>query len=304
MRIWFLVCCYAMAVDHYAFTGDFSHINVYQHENMLLIKDISNLVLIEQSDITIQSYLSDFSKSDAILEVKSNSYCIVKKKDILTIDCYDQLDESGKMHILIDAGHGGKDSGAISANGLKEKHVTLSYVKKLLQYLNHDWIKVDLTRQRDVYVDKYDRLRMVLKLQPDIMLSVHADAYAQSSVSGVGIFYLNDSTGSSLSQKLIAGFTSKNDMRLASKKFANNILERLKGEYKLHATAPQSLPLVILRSPMGISILLELGFLSNPKEANYLGSENYLEGFAEDMAEILLSVWKQKEYIISVAFFN
>lgn len=293
-----------MAVDHYAFTGDFSHIDIYQHKNMLLIKDISDLVLVEQPDVTTQGYLSDFSKSDAILEVKQGSYCIVRQQDTLNIDCYDQFDESGKMHILVDAGHGGKDSGAVAANGLKEKHVTLSYVKKLARYLSYDWVKVDLTRQRDIYVDKYDRLRMVLKLKPDMMLSVHADAYVQPSASGVGIFYLSDGSGSKLSQKLIQGVSSQKNMRLASKGFANDILERLKGEYKLHASAAQALPLVILRSPVGLSMLLELGFLSNPEEASYLSSENYLEGFAEDMAEILLSTWKAKENIIYIASFN
>lgn len=301
--LWFLVS-FSFCMDHYVLEGSFKDANIYQYGNLLLVKNI-DAVLIEQPHKSSLSYLNDLSNTDVMFTVNSGSYCLVKNKEnTLTIDCYDQKDDEGRVHLMLDAGHGGKDSGAVSAKGLKEKHVTLSYVNKLVKFLDHPLFKISLTRDKDVYVDKYDRLRHILATKPDIVLSIHADAYVKPSITGIGLYHLDESKGSLLSQKLISEYPKVENVRGYSEELANKMLGMLREDYKLHIDKAQGLPLVILRSPMCVSMLLELGFLSNPEEANYLASENYLEGFAEDVANHLIQIVMEKEQIIYIAVFD
>lgn len=302
MKLWFFfLMVSALAHDHYVLQGDYQHRVIYQHENMLLIKHMKQALLVEQPGDPEYSHLLDVSDQDLILSLHKNSYAVVRQdQDALVINCYHQTDPLGKFHILLDAGHGGKDAGAISKEGLKEKHVTLSFCNKLKKHLEHPLIKLSMVRTQDVFIDKYDRLKQVLVQDPNLLLSIHADAYEKDTASGVGLFYLDQSKGSALSQSLIKNSTVKKDVRLLSRDFANSLLNRLQKDYKLHIDKALSLPLVILRSPKSLSILLELGFLSNTEEAKLLANEHYLEGFAEDLGQHLLEMILAQQQVVFV----
>jgi|GEM_PF-4491631 N-acetylmuramoyl-L-alanine amidase len=302
MKIFYLLLfCSLWANDHYVLKGNFDYVNIYQHEDMILMKNMA-ASLIEQPKNPKHSHLSDISRTDMVLSLHKHSYVSVSHdQDKLLIDCYDIEDDTGRFYILLDSGHGGKDTGAVTKSGLKEKHVTLAYTKKLQKHLEHPLLKIGLTRTHDTHVDKYDRLKMVLEENPYLLFSIHADAYIKPEASGVGLFYLDESTGSNLSQKMIKPYGVNQNKKKASKKLANQIVKGLAGHYKLHVHHALSLPLVILRSPVCLSILLELGFISNPREAALLSNENYLDGFASDMANLLITTILENEKIIFTA---
>lgn len=297
--IGFLLAVSVHAFDNYGIKGDFTNVSIHQHESDLCIKGIRFAHMVEQPQIPEQSYLSDFSSEDIILRLKDNSYYVVRIQDkLMRIACYDKSDLSGKLKILVDPGHGGKDMGAISKEGLKEKHVTLAYAKRLVAYLQNPVLNPVLTRHKDVFIDKYSRLEKVIREKPYLLFSVHADAYTSPHAQGAGIFYLDNSLGSRESQAMVSKVSDGSDWRSASRGFADTLLEALQGRYKLHAVQAKPLPLVVLRSPTHMSMLLELGFLSNPDEAILLANENYLDGFAKDVADQITKQVLERENIV------
>lgn len=303
MVIWGLlwVCSLVLAKDQYVLSANFDHMEIAKHKDTLLIKQMKDAVMLSQPLQPHDSYLSDFSATDLILSLEPHrSVWVVEEGDQLIIHCSEQED---KIKVLVDPGHGGKDSGAISKTGMKEKHVTLYCAKQLAEYLKDPALDIEMTRSQDVYVDKYDRLRAILGKSPDLVLSVHADAYTEPTASGMGVFFLDESLGSLLSQTLTKGERSL-AMRQASQAFANGLLQDLQGKYKLHVNKALSLPLVVLRSPKALSILVELGFLSNPDEAALLSNETYLDNLAKTLAEGVKKRLYERYHIIFSAYFE
>jgi N-acetylmuramoyl-L-alanine amidase len=99
----------------------------------------------------------------------------------------------GVRKVMIDAGHGGKDTGAIGCGGLYEKTVALAVSLRLAKILERRGLEVSLTRKADVFIPLDDRVRICNREKPDLFISIHANAARSREVKGIETFYVRES---------------------------------------------------------------------------------------------------------------
>lgn len=155
-----------------------------------------------------------------------------------------------RYKVLLDAGHGGRDSGAISRTGVYEKDLNLNIVLKVSAlFMDDEDIEILLVRDSDIYYSPEERCTIANRLKPDIFISVHHNSFkGVSTISGVETFY-HHSNSRELARTL-------HRQIVADTGFKNRGAE--KGDYKVtkYVTMP--------------AVLLELGYLSNPEEEKLL----------------------------------
>ena len=207
--------------------------------------------------------------------------------------------------VVIDPGHGGRDSGAIGPHGLREKDVALAIALKLAARLRAQGLVVVLTRDRDIFVPLDDRTRIANETRADLFVSIHCNAARKRHLSGVETWTLN--VASSRYAARLAAFENAADERtvsdlrliladLATKANASDARE-LAGAVQTSLVRnlrsrvgsvrdngiKQALFYVLLGTHMP-SILVETAFLSNPEEEKRLRSTRYQDGTAEAIA--------------------
>lgn len=201
--------------------------------------------------------------------------------------------------IVIDAGHGGKDPGAIGQYArTKEKDLTLSYAKELARQLNlTKRYKVYLTRNSDIFIPLKGRVEKARKVKADLFISLHANSAPSSDAKGFSIYTLSEKASDKESEKLarkenmadvISGVNYKNassdiiktliDLSQRSSmnhsaRFANIAIQNIKrqGVETLHNTH-RFAGFMVLTAPDMVSILIELGYLTNKIEEKKLNS--------------------------------
>ena len=213
--------------------------------------------------------------------------------------------------VAIDAGHGGQDPGAIGANGLKEKNVTIAIARKLKALLNSDpMFKGVMTRDGDYFISVMGRSDVARKQNANLLVSIHADAAPNRSASGASVWVLSNRRANSemagwLEQhekqsELLGGAgdllaNSQADPYLSQAVLdlqfghsqrvgydvAVKVIAQLQRVGSLHKRRPEHASLGVLRSPDIPSLLVETGFISNPSEERLLGSSAYQQKIAE-----------------------
>lgn len=163
-----------------------------------------------------------------------------------------------KKIVVIDAGHGGTDLGA-NRNGILEKEIVLNIAKKIKALNQNQNLEIILTRDDDSYPSLTDRTGKINELKPDYAISLH----------------VNNSPRETTESKGMEVFPQDNEV---SKKLATKFSEKFQGSKIRTAN------LHILRESKTPTILLELGFINNPNERNYLSSE---KGQSETAEKIL-----------------
>ncbi|MCB9990513.1 MAG: N-acetylmuramoyl-L-alanine amidase [Rhodospirillales bacterium] len=212
----------------------------------------------------------------------------------------------GKRLIVIDPGHGGVDPGAIGANGVFEKHVTLSMGKELKDLLERTGrYEVKLTRGKDKYLRLYQRVQIARAADADLFISLHADSIGKSNVRGASIYTLSEKASDEQTAKLadrenkadiIAGTDlSHEDEQVAnilidlamrdtmnqSKFFANTLVDNLGDDgIKILEKPHRYAGFAVLKAPDIPSVLIEMGFMSNKSEAQMLSSPDYRQKIA------------------------
>jgi len=179
--------------------------------------------------------------------------------------------------IVLDAGHGGKDPGAISPTyGLMEKDVVLDVTNRLAKLLEREGFKVYLTRDNDNYVGLYNRAEIANELNADAFVSIHANAIGRAAVSGVEVLYCPDSTGRD------------------SMSFARAMQDALVSELGAINRGIVSRPnLVVIRETKMPAVLAEIGFLTNVgNEEELLKTSAYRDKCAEALYEGLMDYFK------------
>ena len=198
-----------------------------------------------------------------------------------------------KRLIVIDAGHGGYDPGAIGAAGTKEKSVTLAAAQELeKQLLKTGRYTVYLTREKDVYVDHYERVRRARVREADLFISLHADALESRKTRGASVYTLA-SYAQKRSTKLVdkQAFIVDVDLRdtqdsvgdilvsLAQKKtfsnshkFAEMLIPNLEKVAPILRNTHRQKGLAVLLAPDVPAVLLEMGYISNPTDEKALKS--------------------------------
>ncbi|WP_236702587.1 N-acetylmuramoyl-L-alanine amidase [Thalassomonas actiniarum] len=239
----------------------------------------------------------------------------------LVVDLYDKnrdskvvsnksADTNRDIVVAIVAGHGGDDPGSIGANGSYEKRVTLKIAKKLAKLINnHPGMKAVMIRQGDYYVAHNRKPKLARKHKADLLISIHADAFTSPKPSGASVLVQSPRRANSEFARLIAnrqkesellggaGETIKKtkDKNLAitladmkkehtmksSYEFATHVLKQLKKVTKLHKKKPEGLSLAVLKAPDIPSVLIETGFISNPKDEKNLNSSAHQQKLAK-----------------------
>ena len=213
--------------------------------------------------------------------------------------------------IAIDAGHGGKDPGAIGKRGVREKNVTLAISKALYRYINSNkQFRGTLTRSRDVFVDLDRRSEIARLRKADLLISIHADSVASGSSTARGASVLVLSVNRAVREngkilrnnkqkKLIGGAgevmdqsvgnpylataildMSSTNSRSEGNLLAQEILHQLSAFTHVRKSQPIKASLAVLKAPDIPSLLIETGYLSNRYEEIQLNQPNYQKQIA------------------------
>jgi N-acetylmuramoyl-L-alanine amidase len=209
--------------------------------------------------------------------------------------------------IAIDPGHGGEDPGAIGAMGSKEKNVVLSIAKRLRDKIESEaYMRPFLTRDGDYFVPLNVRVQKARRVEADLFVSIHADAFIQPNAKGASVFALSQLGASSSMARwmankenasdLIGGINIKTkDQQVAnllldmsttaqikdSLQVGNSILKQIGGFAPLHKGKVEQASFAVLKAPDIPSILVETAFISNPQEEARLNDEGYQDRIAE-----------------------
>jgi N-acetylmuramoyl-L-alanine amidase len=262
---------------------------------------------------------------DMSAEVTPRSFvlkAIEQRPDRLVLDLYDSEPQvSGEVPsvkksmagsarrdivIAIDAGHGGEDPGASGPGGLREKDVVMAIAKDLYRmFKSEQGFKPELVRSGDYYVGLKKRRDIAHKVQADLFVSIHADAFKSPKAKGTSVYALSRSGASSTFAKFLAerensadlvggvSLSDKDnllaqvlyDMSMshtmdASIGMGGRVLGEMDGISRLRRQKVEQASFVVLKSPDIPSILVETGFISNPQEASKLRSRDYQQKMA------------------------
>jgi N-acetylmuramoyl-L-alanine amidase len=217
--------------------------------------------------------------------------------------------------IMLDPGHGGEDPGAVGRGGSYEKNVTLAVARRLKAKIDAEPnMRAVLTRDSDFFVPLHIRVQKARRIQSDLFVSIHADAFIKPDAHGSSVFVLSERGASSsaaryLAQKeneadLIGGVNiDVKDPVLArtlldlsqtatisdSLKLGKSVLSELGGINRLHKGSVEQAAFAVLKAPDIPSILIETAFISNPEEEKRLNDDAY----QDKMAEAILSGMKK-----------
>jgi N-acetylmuramoyl-L-alanine amidase len=209
--------------------------------------------------------------------------------------------------IAIDAGHGGKDAGAIGGSRTREKDVTLSVARRLAKLVAKEpRMRPYLVRDSDTFIPLRHRMAKARKQKSDLFVSIHADAFDDPSVRGSSVYTLSAGGASSEAAKWLADRENAADLvggvkldegdgQLASVLLdmsqnatlehstvaAQMVLDKLGGLGSLHKTRVQRAGFVVLKSPDIPSMLVETAFISNPEEEARLRTPGHQQRLAE-----------------------
>lgn len=209
--------------------------------------------------------------------------------------------------IALDPGHGGEDPGAVGRRGSREKDVVLAIAKRLKARIEQQPnMRVMLTRDGDYFVPLHVRVQKARKVQADLFVSVHADAWVEPRARGSSVFVLSEKGASSTAARwlankenaadLIGGVNIKShDRQLAhvlldlsttaqindSLKVGSAVLRELGGINRLHKPLVEQAGFAVLRAPDIPSILIETAFISNPEEEAKLNDDAYQDRMAD-----------------------
>lgn len=215
-----------------------------------------------------------------------------------------------RVTIAIDAGHGGDDPGSIGPRGTYEKHVVIRIATALAKLINDDpGMQAYLIRTGDYYVGLNERPQKAWDVKADFFVSIHADAFRTPQPSGGSVWVLSKRRADSevgrwlenreQQSELLGGVTdilSKNghepylaetllDMSMDSSiagayTAAKHIIDEMSTVTKMHKKTPQAASFAVLKSPDKPSLLVETGFISNPREEQLLTSNAHQQKLA------------------------
>ena len=175
---------------------------------------------------------------------RKTNYLVNQAEGRIIIDLADAAAARSGHVVAIDAGHGGKDPGAIGPTGLRESDVVLDVSLRLRDLLAKDGIRTVMTRDSDVFVDLFDRAKIAHERGATIMVSIHANAHARTAVNGSETYYL---TPQSLA-------------------LAQMIQDELGVLLGIPSRGVKTANFVVLREPGMPSVLVETAFISHPDD--------------------------------------
>jgi len=210
--------------------------------------------------------------------------------------------------VALDPGHGGEDPGAVGPSGLREKDVVLAVALQLRERLNaQPGVRAFLTREADYFVPLADRVKKARRVQADLFVSIHADAFMTPAARGASVFALSQGAATSTAARWIAnkenaadvvgGVNVKagNDVQVLralldmsttaqikdSLRVGHEVLGQLDRVGRLHKARVEQAGFAVLKAPDIPSILVETAFISNPDEEAKLADPEYRKQLVE-----------------------
>ena len=277
--------------------------------------NIKNIIIKEKSNEVLITFF-DFAYLKKIFLINSD------KKPRLVIDYQikEKFNNDNVKVLVIDPGHGGRDSGAVGIRNILEKNVTLSIAKKLKEKFKSDKkYKVILTRTNDKYLKLKERVRKARKFKADLFISLHADYHRNKKVNGVSVYTLSekasDKEAAALARRenkedLIEGLDLSSESKevtnilidLAQREtmnqssiFVNFLIKEFKKNTKLLQRTHRFAGFAVLKAPDIPSVLIEMGYLSNIKDSGLLVDSSYHKKITNSIFEGVENYFKWKE---------
>jgi len=212
----------------------------------------------------------------------------------------------GIKRIVLDPGHGGKDTGAISPSGAYEKDIVLALAQEIKKVLEQQTgCQVILTRTSDRFLSLEERTAMANKLKADMFISIHANAHENRTTTGIETYYLNLASDRNAAQlaavenassrkkmsdlesilhELILKSKTKESARLANE-VQHKMVASLQGKYAaIRDLGVKQAPFIVLLGAEMPGILIEAAFLSNPQEEGRLQDKNFQKTLGQGIA--------------------
>ena len=239
-----------------------------------------------------------------------------------TVGSIEKVFPDKKKVILVDAGHGGEDYGAIGKSNSREKDVNLAIAKKLVNTINQNPdLTAVLTRSGDYYIPLTKRITIAQREKATMFISIHADSVESTSAKGGSIYTLSEKgNNSQLAKQLeqsensvdqfggvetvidsdqflknILTDFSRKDRDIQSQQLANEILNQLKKIGPVHKKEPQKANFVVLKTPAIPSVLVETAFISNPTQEKRLINSKQQQKIANSIYQGIIDYYHKIE---------
>lgn len=225
--------------------------------------------------------------------------------------------KKGKKIVMLDAGHGGQDPGAISKSGHYEKDLTLKMVKETKPLLEKAGYKVVLTRDGDYFVTLRGRVKKAHEANADLFISIHADSTKNTSAKGLSIYTISekasDKEAAALAERenkadILLGMDlgdyqqevssvlidlAKQETMKESRRYADLVVKEMRQTVQLVPNAHRFAGFAVLKSPNIPSVLLEMGYLSNVAEEKKLQSYAYRQKLSKALVRAINAYFKE-----------
>ena len=279
------------------------------HGDTRIVLDLSNPVLLNSFLLAPQEGQGHRLVLD-LVSAKSVSKIPMVPRETPPMKVHPRRD----IMVVVDPGHGGKDPGAVGAKGEREKDVVLSIAQLLARRLKKEkGFDVKLVRNDDFFVPLRKRVEIARQHKADMFISVHADAAPRLTASGASVYCLSEGGATSATARFMAqrengadllGATrllnlkdkdpmlagvildmSMNATIAASLQLGSTVLGSLAGITTLHQKRVEQAGFAVLKSPDVPSILVETGFISNPRDSQRLVTARHQQAVANGLFE-------------------
>lgn len=222
-----------------------------------------------------------------------------------------------KKVVMLDAGHGGQDPGAISKAGRYEKDLTLKMAKETKKLLEEAGYKVVLSRDRDVFITLRGRVKKAHDAKADLFISIHADSAKNTSARGLSIYTISekasDKEAAALAERenksdILLGMDlddyqqevssvlidlAKQDTMKESRRYADLVVKEMQRSVQLLPNAHRFAGFAVLKSPNIPSVLLEMGYMSNRKEEREMQKASYRKKLGKALVRAVDAYFKE-----------
>lgn len=193
---------------------------------------------------------------------------------------------AGIWRVVVDPGHGGNDHGVVGATGLTEARLTMALARQLKVVLEENpRIRVFLTRKVNENPTVHERTAVVNRIKGQVFISLHAGGIPLRSKSGFSVYYQDYSLQKGLANKVSLSLPKPGKMidwdmaqgpyLIQSRRFGSDMAQALKAVLRVKGQTTTGLPLAILAGAGRPAIMVEVGYLTNPKEERRLKSQSY-----------------------------
>ena len=191
--------------------------------------------------------------------------------------------------VIVDAGHGGHDMGAVGQMGLKEKQVNLDIARRLKEELEGQGLQVIMTRKEDDFISLYHRTYIANRAEGNFFVSIHCNASRNRDVDGFEVYHVPPALEESGDAMASAEASPEAPFYGASAELARSITSAMEHRLSLPNRGIRSARFFVLKEVKMPAVLVEVGYISNASEEALLEEKSHRQDIAEAVAEGILA---------------